>query len=291
MKTAFIGLGRMGLGMAACLAKTGSPLIVYNRTKSKCQPLQELGATVADTPQEAVRDADIVCTILADDAALQDIMTPEILRAMPEGATHVSMSTISIALAKAMTESHTAANRGYVACPVFGRPDAAAAGALHLCFAGKEADKQKAIAALTPLGTAWDLGNEPSGANAAKLAGNYLIASTIQLLGEAFSLVENNGVETERFFDLVSKTLFNCPAVKNYGRLMLEEKFDPPGFTAVLAAKDMRLVREAALGSNTPMPIGALVQDRILRLLACGMADMDWSVLGEVQRRDAGKKE
>lgn len=290
MNVAFLGLGRMGQGMAARLAQSGVRLTVYNRTRAKCDPLAKLGATVAATPAEAVSDADIVCTMLADDATLAAVMSAETLLAMPEGSVHVSMSTISVALADKLAASHAAHNRGYVACPVFGRPDAAAAGQLQLCFAGETRYKEKVVPVLQPLGTAWDLGDRPSGANAVKLAGNFLLAATIQLAGEAFSLVENNGVAPGAFFDLMTNTLFNCTAMKNYGGLVLNEQFDNAGFTATLAVKDMGLVREAALQSRTPMPVAALVQDRMLRLLANGMGDKDWSVLGEMQRHDAGKK-
>lgn len=272
MKLTFLGLGRMGFGMASRLLKAGHNLTVYNRSRDKCAPLAKQGAAVAENPRDAVADADVVFTMLSDDAALAYLMTVETVSAMAETGTHVSMSTISPVLATSMADEHMRLGRGYVACPVFGRPDAAAAGTLNLCLAGSEGHKDKVAPFLAVLGTVWDFGEIPAGANAVKLGGNFMIASIIELLSEAFSLVENHGVAPEAFYRIISTTLMAAPVVQNYGRIILEQS----------------LVRDAARMTRTPLPMAAVLEDRLLRVLARGWAEQDWTVLSRSQREDAG---
>lgn len=288
MKLAFIGLGHMGQGMAARLLQAGQKLCVYNRSQEKCRPLERLGAKVAVGPGSAVSEADIVFTILTDDAALSAVMTEEVIKAMQPGAVHISMSTISPELAENLTSAHTNSGSVYLSCPVFGRPDAAAAGELKLCICGPKEYKNKVAPVLAPLGEVWDFGESVSGSNAVKLAGNFMLAALIELLGEAYSFVEKHDIKAEDFYNLISNTLFAAPAVRNYGRLILEADYDNPGLSTKLGAKDMRLVRDASRRKNIPMPIAALVEDRFLRALARGWAEKDWTVIARGQFEDAG---
>lgn len=278
----------MGGNMARRIAQTGLLLGVYNRDPEKCAPFVELGAAVHTSLDEATANADIVFTMLSDDEAVKTVLTEERLASMAPEGVHVSMSTISVGLARHMTERHERCGRAYVACPVFGRPDAAAAGKLRLCLAGQPRWKQKIAPYLVPMGEVWDLGENPSGANAVKLAGNFMISSLMEMLSEALTLVENCGVAPERFYEFMSSTLFNAPVVKIYGKLILDRDFDVAGFVARLGAKDMGLVRDAAKLAHTPMPFAALLEDRFLRALARGMGEKDWSVIGQLQREDAG---
>ena len=288
MKLAFLGIGQMGLGMAKRLAQAGLDVCIYNRTIDKCEPLKAIGAKVATTPAEAVAHAGIVLTMLADDAALSAVMNPDVVDSMPADAIHVSMSTISIALAGKMAKSHAEQGRTYLACPVFGRPDAAAAGQLRLCMSGDPIIKEKVKPFLSPMGEIWDFGESLAGANVIKLAGNFMIGSTIELLSEAFSLVENNGIAPGEFARFISATLFAAPVVQLYSQLILDANFDDAGFTARLAAKDLGLVRDAARASKTPMPFAAIVEDRFLSAVAKGWGEKDMTVIAHAQREDAG---
>jgi 3-hydroxyisobutyrate dehydrogenase-like beta-hydroxyacid dehydrogenase len=278
----------MGGNMARRMAQAGTALGVYNRDGRKSAPFAALGACVHADPDEAVADADIVFTMLSDDAALQEIMTEKRIASLSLDGVHVSMSTISVRLAERMTEAHERLGRGYAACPVFGRPDAAADGLLRLCLAARPQWKEKIAPYLEPMGEIRDMGEIPSGANAVKLAGNFMLLSLMETLSESFTLVEKSGVAPEKFFDLMSSTLFNAPAVKTYGRLILDRDFDSVGFAAHLGAKDIGLVRDAAKRARTPMPFAALLEDRFLRVIASGMGEKDWSVIGQLQREDAG---
>jgi 3-hydroxyisobutyrate dehydrogenase-like beta-hydroxyacid dehydrogenase len=288
MKASFIGLGRMGAPMAKRILASGRKLTVYNRSPEKSKPLAEAGAAVAKSADAAFKGAGLVFTMVSNDDALSSLATPSRVGAMAPGGAHVSLSTISAELSEAMTNQHASLGASFLGCPVFGRPQAAADGTLAVCLAGAPEAKAAARPWLEAIGRVHDLGDRPVGANAVKLAGNLMIATTIEMLAESFSLVEKHGVDPEAFFQLVSTTNFSAPAVKIYGRLLLDAAYEPAGFAAALAAKDVGLVRAAARQSRTPMPLASLLEDRLLRILARGWGKMDWSVIGLDQRRDAG---
>jgi 3-hydroxyisobutyrate dehydrogenase-like beta-hydroxyacid dehydrogenase len=274
--------------MAARILASGRELTVYNRDPEKAKPLLEAGAKLAKTPEAALKGAEVIMTMVADDEALDSLVSPGKLAHLADGAIHVSMSTVSVDLTKRLAARHASVGSQLVGCPVFGRPAAAAAGSLLLCLAGPAEAKAKVRPILEPLGKISDLGDRPEGAGAVKLAGNFMVAATMEMLGEAFSLVESHGVAPEAFFELMSSTNFSSPVVKIYGSLVLEGGSDPVGFTSKLAAKDLGLIRAAAKDSLTPMPMAAVIEERILRILAKGWGGRDWSVVGRHQRQEAG---
>jgi 3-hydroxyisobutyrate dehydrogenase-like beta-hydroxyacid dehydrogenase len=287
-KIAFIGLGQMGSGMAACLAKSGASLTVYNRSPERTAPLASLGARVASSIPDAVSEADLVITMLSDDSAVLSVMSDDVIRLLSPATVHISMSTISPAATKLLAEKHAQLGSGFLACPVFGRPDAAAAGSLRLCLSGPPELRARIGPLLTPMGELWEFGDDPTASATVKLAGNFMILTAIELLSEAYSFVEANGVPAESFYNLMSSTLFAAPVIKNYGRLLLERAWDAPGFKAALGAKDVFLLKDAARKSRTPLPLAAVVEDKMLRALARGWGDKDWTVVHQGQREDAG---
>ncbi len=288
MKIGFIGLGQMGRGMAANLIKAGHEVALYNRTAEKAQGL---GGRVAASPADAARGAEVVFTMLADDKALAGVAYGEggFIGALPAGSIHVSCSTISVAMAEALSAAHAKAGQKFVSAPVFGRPEAAAAAKLFVAAAGAEAD----LATCQPLFDAigqrtFVLSHEPSRANLVKLSGNFLIAAVIESLGEALALVAKGGVDERAYLELLTSTLFSAPVYKTYGNLIVEQKFEPAGFAAPLGQKDVRLVLEAAEELNVPLPLASLLRDRFLTLLAHGGAALDWSAIGKLAAKDAG---
>ena len=289
MKIGFLGLGQMGQGMAANLIKAGHEVTVYNRTRDKAVGLD---APIAATPGQAASGREVVFTMLANDAALEAVVHgPDgILAHLPEGAIHVSASTISVATADALTAAHQQAGQKFVSAPVFGRPDAAAAAKLFIAAAGTQAD----LARLQPLFEAigqrvFVLSTTPSRANLVKLSGNFLIAAVIESLGEALALVAKGGVDEKAYLDLLTSTLFNAPVYKTYGQLLVDRKFEPAGFAAPLGQKDIRLVLAAAETLNVPLPIASLLRDRFLTLLAQGGEKLDWSAIGSLAAKDSGQ--
>jgi 3-hydroxyisobutyrate dehydrogenase-like beta-hydroxyacid dehydrogenase len=290
MKLGFIGLGRMGIGIAGNLLKAGHEVTVHNRTRSKAQPLVERGAHAAERVADACR-GDAVITMLADDAALEAVAFGDegVIASLRKGAIHLSLSTISVACSKRLAAAHAAAGQRFVAAPVFGRPEAAAAAKLFIVAAGA-AD---ALDACSPLFEAigqqtFRLGDEPSVANLVKLSGNFLIASAVEGLGEAMALVTKAGVDPHRYVDLLASSIFPAPAYRAYGEIMANRQFEPAGFTASLGLKDIRLALAAAEELRVPMPFASILHGRFLRLLAQGGGSLDWSAIGSLAAEDSG---
>lgn len=286
---AFFGLGQMGQSMALRLVEGGYHLNVYNRTRKKAEPLVEKGAQLFEDPAAAVSNAKVLITMLSDDNAVKAVTNEEVMQGLGDGGIHLSMSTISPKAAEELTRSHAEQGNYYLACPVFGRPDAARAGNLWLCLAGDESAKDRVRPILEVMGQGIrDFGPNPPAANVAKLAGNFLIASAIEAMAEAFCLAEKNGVDPGQVHALLSQTLFGCPIYQNYGRSILEQNYSPPGFSLALGGKDMRLVRDTARNSEVSMPLASLLEDRFLRSLAKNRGDMDWTAISLDQRESAG---
>lgn len=289
MKAGFIGLGQMGAGMAARLREAGYELAVFNRSAQRMQPLVARGAKGARNIAE-VCDADVVFTMLSDDAALEDVaLGPDgILAHLKPGAMHVSCSTVSVALSTRLCREHEHRQQGYIAAPVFGRPDAAAAGKLFVVAAGK----QNLIDRVQPLfdvigQRTFIVSDDPEKANLVKLSGNFMIASVIESLGESMALVEKGGVDRHLFLDLLTSTLFNAPVYKNYGAMIAGRHFKPAGFAAYLGQKDMRLALAAAEELKVPLPFAGVLRDRYLELAAHGGELLDWSAIGSLAAKDA----
>jgi 3-hydroxyisobutyrate dehydrogenase-like beta-hydroxyacid dehydrogenase len=290
MKVGFIGLGRMGAGMAARLLEAGHELTIYNRTRSREQPLLAKGARAAVDIADASR-ADAVFTMLADDIAVENVVYGDrgMLAHLPSGAIHISASTISVALSERLTADHARLGQRFVAAPVFGRPEAAAAGRLFVVAAGASDAIERAGPLFEAVGQrTFVISQEPRAANLVKLSGNFLIASVIESLGEALALVSKGGVDKGQYLEILTSTLFSAPVYKTYGDLIAREKFEPAGFAVALGHKDIRLVLAAGEELRVPLPLANLLRDRFLNLLAHGGETLDWSAVGALAARDAG---
>lgn len=290
MKIGFLGLGQMGRGMAARLLARGHALTVWNRTQSAADALRERGAAVAAHPGDTF-DAEVVITMLADDAAIEAVwITPGLIERLPTGAIHLNMASISLALGTRLAVLHESRGAKYVSAPVFGRPQAAADGALDILAAGP----RDAIALCTPLfetlGRQWfDLGDEPAQANVVKIARNYLLGTIIESLGEAFALVAKSGVQPARFLEILTSTSLNCPAYRNYGRLIIEPPARPT-FTLTLGKKDVELALAAARDTGVPMRFAETLVDQHAAAIDAGYGEGDWAALGNYIAARAGAK-
>jgi 3-hydroxyisobutyrate dehydrogenase-like beta-hydroxyacid dehydrogenase len=291
VKIGFVGLGSMGSPMALNLVFAGHSVTVYNRTRSRADELVESGVQVAVTPREAAREAEVLVTMLSDDSALEAVMFGEdgALDGLRPGMTHVSMSTISVALSRRLAQAHEAAGQAYVAAPVFGRPEAAEGGKLLIVAAGL-AD---AIANCRPIFNAVghgviEVGEDVAVANVIKLAGNFLLASAIEAIGEAFALVRKYGVDPNDFLDIVNERLIRSPIYEKYGKIIIEERYEPAGFKLSLGFKDVRLALAAAEEVNVPLPLANLLRDHFASAVDRGWENIDWAGLGRVCAEDAG---
>ncbi|BEV11128.1 NAD(P)-dependent oxidoreductase [Asticcacaulis sp. DW145] len=289
MKIGFIGLGNMGAAIAPNLVKAGHEVAVWNRSPEKADSLVAIGARRAATPYEAGQ-AEAVFTMLADDAAVESVLE-SLLSGLPAGGLHISLSTISVALADRLSEAHAARGQHFVSAPVFGRPPVAAEGKLFIAAAGSEAALARALPLLEIIGqTVRVFGDTPSAANLVKLTGNFLIVNVTEALGEAMALVAKGGVDKADLLEFLTSTLFSAPIYRNYGALIVAERFEPAGFAAGLAAKDMRLAAEAAQALEVPMPLNALLRERLSRLVEGGEGHLDLTALSLLAMRDAHLK-
>lgn len=278
MRIAFLGLGKMGSAVARLLVQKGYDVVVWNRTASAAQPLVDLGATSAASPSDAVSGAQLVFTMVNDDAALEDILFEQgALAAIAPEATHVSLSTISVALAERLEEEHAAKSQSYVGSPVFGRPAVAAEGKLWLAVAGK----QEAVAEVTPVLEVFSrgisvVGEKPSLAHAVKVGGNFMITAMIASLSEAITMVEGHSIDPALFLETINNALFQSVFYTNYGKVMLQP---PEQVTATikLGAKDTRLFREAGKEISTRTPLADIFQQQLNAAEQAGAGEEDWA--------------
>lgn len=284
----FIGLGNMGAPIAANLLQAGYGLRVYNRTASKAAPLAARGAALAASASETAQPGGIVITMLADDRALEAVSLPSgsFVERLGTGGIHLSLSTISPVTARRLAEHHARHQVAYVAAPVFGRPDAAAAKRLWVCSSGPAAAKQR----VQPIQSAisqglFDFGEDVGAANVVKLCGNFLVAASIETLAEMLTLAEKAGVSKKAVAEMISKF---SPLHSGYANQMVEQRFEPAGFRLALGLKDINLIMDVASASTTPLPLGSLLHDRWVSAVAKGRGDLDWSAIALNASEDAG---
>jgi 3-hydroxyisobutyrate dehydrogenase-like beta-hydroxyacid dehydrogenase len=288
MKVGFIGLGAMGSAMASNLIKAGHEVTVWNRSPGPTEPLASLGAKVVRSADRAVL-GDVLFSMLANDQAVRDVfITGGLLDAMDKGIVHVNHATISVALAKELAEEHAKRGVDYVAAPVFGRPDVAAAGKLNIVAAGRPGLIERVRPLLEAMGSRiWPLGDAPERANVVKIAGNFMLGAAIESMAEASALTRGHGVSAADFLEVMTSTLFASPAFQGYGKLIAEQRYTPAGFALPLGYKDIGLALSAGDAARVPLPLAGLLRDSLLEALSAGDEDVDWSIMAQVAARRA----
>lgn len=290
MKIGFIGLGNMGAAMAANLLRAGHEVSVWNRSGGKAAPLVHAGATAARSPAEAA-SAEIVITMLADDAAVESVVFREggILSGNA-GGLHVSMSTISVKLSERLLSEHGQRGQSFVAAPVFGRPAAAEAAKLFIVAGGAADLIARCEPAFSAVGQrVFHVAEEAPAANLVKLCGNFMILSAVEAMAEAMTLAEAGGVERSKLLEVLTGTLFSAPIYQTYGEILVKERFRPAGFAAPLGLKDMNLATAAAEAARVPMPLLAILRNNLLSAIAQEGEDIDCSGIARAVQRSAGK--
>ena len=288
MKVAFFGAGNMGEPMVLNLLRAGHEVTVYNRTREKVAPLETAGARVAASPAAAVTAAEAVITMLANDQAVRNTVLGAAIHALPAGAVHMSTSTISVALSKELAAAHAAKGQGYVAAPVLGRPEAAAAKKLWVIAAGPKDQVERCRPLMDAIGRGVSImGDQPWQANLTKIAANFMLAAMLEAMSESSALVRKAGMDAHAFFEVVN-ALFNSPVYTLYSKIIADQQFEPAGFRLTLGMKDVGLALEAAGGEHVPLPLASLIRDHYLDAVAHDRGDADWSALAEVAARHAG---
>ena len=284
----FIGLGKLGLPIAENLLAGGFSLRVYNRTAEKAAGLITKGATLSKSPVDTAVSGGMVVSIVSDDRALLEVAGDEFCQALGSGI-HISMSTVSPDTSRTLAERHARFGGGFVAAPVFGRPEAAAARKLWICTSGAAASKQAVKPVFDAISQGvFDFGEDVGAANVVKLAGNFLLTAAIEAMAEASAMAEKNGVPRADLLNMLTATVFNCPIYVNYGKGIINAQFEPAGFSIPLILKDMHLVQKTASDAHVPMPILNLLIDRYLTMLAKGRGHYDAVGLALGAAEDAG---
>ena len=291
MKVGFIGLGRMGQGMAGRILEAGHELLVFDQMPQNMQLLQAAGAGITGSIAEVAHAREVVISMLPHDDALDAVVNGPggLVDSMPGSTAHMAMGTHSVEQINAVNQSHIDAGQVFIAAPVLGRPDLAAKGELSIVPAGPADSVEK----MQPLYDAMSkqtfrAGEHPQASTAVKIANNFMLGSAIESMGEAFSLVRKLGVEPELFFEVMMKGLFGAPAFKIYGPMIVAQQWDSHGATAVIGLKDADLVVSAAETAEMSVPSVHIWREHLLKAIERGEGHLDWAVMAREQARQSG---
>jgi len=291
MKIGFVGLGRMGSGMAGRILGAGHDLTVYDVMPESTAKAAADGAHVATTVASLCEGCEIVITMLAEDAAVHAVAFGNggLCESLPAGAIHLAMGTYGVGTIRALDAGHSAAGQTLVAAPVLGRPDLAASGQLGIVKAGPADALGRCEPLFAVIGRlTFHAGDKPEAASAIKLANNLVLLCAIQAMGEAFSLVRKYEVQPQVLYDVMTGGLFSAPAYKVYGKIMVDESYSRAGSTIALNLKDANLILGAGDLERVPLPSGHTFRDRLLSAIAHGDADKDVAALALEQARASG---
>jgi 3-hydroxyisobutyrate dehydrogenase-like beta-hydroxyacid dehydrogenase len=283
----FIGLGKMGSAMAEMLLNSGHKLTVYNRTAAKAEPFAKLGATVANSLEEAVTDADIVFSSLIDDAALISVCDT-MLQHMKPGAIHISTSTILPKTAEQLEQRHKELGFNYLATPVLGVPKALRSQTATAICAGEHTAFEK----IAPLLDSYSektiyLGETANHANVFKICMNTTLLSALELISELYAFAEKSGLDPE-IINGALKQIYAHPAVHLYIDKIHQRDFDDVNFDMKGGHKDVKLFQEAFNQVGVSPDIAKMLQTKFTQALDEGMHDKDWSAIGGIIRQQAG---
>jgi 3-hydroxyisobutyrate dehydrogenase-like beta-hydroxyacid dehydrogenase len=291
----FVGLGRMGTEMAGNLAVAGRRVIAYVRRAERIGELAALGLRPT-TEIADLFDCSIVVSMLPDDRAVREIVfgredlgVDGLAGGLAPGAIHLSMSTISTAIASELAGEHARRGQGYVAAPVFGNPDAAKTRQLFVIAAGAATDVERCRPIFDALGQ-WTflVGTVPETANLVKLAGNVMAGATLQIMGEVLALARKRGLDPGRLLTVLTGSMFGSRVHKLYGDKIAQRRYTSGGFVFPLALKDVRLALAEAEAADVPMPSVSVLRDRLIAGIARGYSELDWSALGLLAAEEAG---
>jgi 3-hydroxyisobutyrate dehydrogenase-like beta-hydroxyacid dehydrogenase len=282
MKIGFIGLGSLGTPLAQNILESGHELFVYNRTISKTRSLEEKGAKVCDTVEALSKEVKVVFTMVSDDAALKAV-SEELMKHLPAGSLHISMSTILPQTAAELDAAHTQKGLHYLAAPVFGRPEAASMRKMKFVLSGNPAIRKQAEPLCKDAGAEgiWDFGDDIKTANTVKLCGNFITAAAMEAIGESISLAQRSGVDARKMWELFASTMHNSPTYNTYSKIIADQKFEPAAFTIKLGLKDMDLVLAQAKEAGQRMPLAELLQKNMLQIVNEGKDQLDWSAVSQ----------
>ena len=277
---AVVGLGNMGEPIAERLLEAGSPLSVWNRTPGKAQPLVERGARQLASPAHALRDADVCLTVLADDAALEDVVLAEggILGGARQGTALVDLSTVSVAASERVAQRADLADVGYLRAPVSGSPVIVRGGTLTIMVSGPKELADRLDPVLRAIGPTILYVGEDEAARVTKLVLQILIGGTAELLSEALVLGEAAGVARERLLEVIGKSVVGSRFVEYKTQPLLDDDYSAT-FTTSLMLKDVGLVLDLAAEKDVELPFADRLGELLDAAVERGYGDQDFIAL------------
>ncbi|MGB7034478.1 MAG: NAD(P)-dependent oxidoreductase [Xanthobacteraceae bacterium] len=291
MKVGFIGLGRMGSAMARRLLDGKHDVGVYNRSADKLKPLTDAGAKPLDSIKAAATYGEAVFTMLADDAAVTDVVCQSggLLASLPKGGVHICAGTHSVACIAKLKKLHGDAGQILLHTPMLGRPEVVSSGQAGMVPGGPTEVVERCRPLFAAIARrAFEAGSDPVAAAAIKIANNFVLGCAIEAMGEGFALTRKYNVAADVFLDVMTDGLFACSAYKIYGKLIAEQRYLPAGQRAILGLKDANLALEAGGAVGVPLPSGNVWRDRLVGAVAHGEAENDWAVMAKDQARASG---
>jgi len=278
MRIGMIGTGLMGFPMAMRLLETGYPVIVYNRTTSKVEPLREAGATVAGTPQGLIATSDCILLMLTNQDAIESVLFRSEFQSFLSGKTVISMGTISPTDSKTIQKEILKAGGNYLEAPVLGSIPEAKAGTLQIMVGSTEAQFDQWLNLLKFLGEPKYIG-EVGSATALKLALNQLIASLTTAFALSLNFVQQQGVDLKLFMDILRKSALYAPTFDKKLQRMLEENYENPNFPTKHLLKDTNLFLQEAVKMGLNASSLAGVKAILEATQKLGKSDDDYSAL------------
>ena len=278
MKIAFIGTGLMGYPMAKNLINKKINLKVFSRTLEKAKPLEKLGAIIANSLGEAVKEVDIVITMLTDDNAVEKVLgSQEFLNNLKNPSTVIDMSSIKPKIAIQYGKLLKDRNIHFLDAPVSGGTIGAEEGSLAIMVGGDQNVFDGAFDTLKIMGNPTLVGPIGSG-QVSKLANQIIVGVTIGAVAEAITLCEKAGVDANKFIKALSGGFADGKILQNHGKRMIDKDFSPKGKVST-HLKDMNNILECAGDFNTKLPISNLIKEMFKSLVDQGSDNDDHSAL------------
>jgi 3-hydroxyisobutyrate dehydrogenase-like beta-hydroxyacid dehydrogenase len=283
-RVAVVGLGKMGLPIAERLLDAGYELAVFNRTRSRAEPLEQRGATVLDSAAHALAQADVCVTMLADDGAVETVAA-EILAGARAGTTLVDMSTISVAASERVAERAAEADVEFLRAPVSGNPTVVRGGTLTIVLSGPQEAAQRLDGLLHAIGPKVFYVGEGERARVVKLALQVMVGGIVELVGEALVLGEAAGVDRARLLEVIGASAVGSPIVNYKSEPLLRDDYSAT-FTTAMMLKDVELVLDLAEDRRLLLPFTRHLRQLLEKAAAGGHADEDFMAL-YLQLREA----
>jgi len=288
-RISYLGLGTMGSGMVSNLLKAGYKLTVWNRDAEKCEPFARKGARTADTPADAVRDAELVMYCLSNDQAVEEVVfaAKGILHGITEGQIAVDMSTVMPATSLREQEAYAKHGVDFLDVPVFGSKQESAEAKLWIMAAGDKAIFEKVKPVLEHLGQTVHYFDKNGNAAAMKLVGNLIVALELEALAEGLVLAQKAGLDLNTVMEVVKVADFRSPLLVSIGQNISKRDFST-SFALKLMLKDAGLIETFAGSLGSPIPALRVVGNNLASAVALGFGNENASALIKALEDEAG---